>query len=83
MARDGTPVFSHHVAELNALVMDFALPASLFVATASTPRVLLLAQWPLLVVFIVSMPTEQFRAVLREASPRLPRAGYRLLRSRR
>jgi malonate transporter len=26
-----------HVAELNALVMDFALPASLFIATASTP----------------------------------------------
>jgi len=29
---------NHHVGELNALVMDFALPASLFVATASTPR---------------------------------------------
>ena len=35
---------NHHVAELNALVMDFALPASLFVATASTQRALLLAQ---------------------------------------
>jgi malonate transporter len=46
---------NHHVAELNALVMDFALPASLFVATASTSRTLLLAQWPLLLVFIVSM----------------------------
>ena len=46
---------SHHVAELNALVMDFALPASLFVATASTSRAVLLAQWPLLLVFIVSM----------------------------
>jgi malonate transporter len=46
---------NHHVAELNALVMDFALPASLFVATASSSRALLLAQWPLLVVFIVSM----------------------------
>ena len=31
-------VDNHHVAELNALVMDFALPASLFVATASTSR---------------------------------------------
>ena len=35
---------NHHVAELNALVMDFALPASLFAATASTQRALLLAQ---------------------------------------
>ena len=46
---------NHHVAELNALVMDFALPASLFVATATTSRSLLLAQWPALVVLIVSM----------------------------
>jgi malonate transporter len=46
---------NQHVAELNALVMDFALPASLFVATASTSRALLLAQWPLLVVLTVSM----------------------------
>jgi hypothetical protein len=35
--------------------MDFALPLSLFVATASTPRALLLALWPLLVVLAVSM----------------------------
>jgi hypothetical protein len=28
----------HHVGELNALVMDFALPASLFVATALAQR---------------------------------------------
>ena len=46
---------NHHVGELNALVMDFALPASLFVATASAPRAVLLAQWPLLVVLVVSM----------------------------
>jgi hypothetical protein len=46
---------NHHVAELNALVMDFALPASLFVATASTSRTLLVAQWSLLLVFTVSM----------------------------
>ena len=46
---------NHHVAELNALVMDFALPASLFVATASTSRAMLLAQWPLLVVLIIPM----------------------------
>jgi len=35
--------------------MDFALPARLFVATASTSWSLLMAQWPLLLVFIVSM----------------------------
>jgi malonate transporter len=46
---------NHHVAELNALVMDFALPLSLFVAMARTPRALLLAQWPLLMVLVVSM----------------------------
>jgi malonate transporter len=46
---------NHQLAALNALVMDFALPLSLFVATASTPRALLLAQWPLLVVLAVSM----------------------------
>jgi len=48
-------VDSHHVAELNALVMDFALPASLFAATASTSGAVLSEQWPLLVVFTVSM----------------------------
>jgi malonate transporter and related proteins len=46
---------NHHIDELNALVMDFALPASLFVATASTSGRVLLAQWPLLVVLTVSM----------------------------
>jgi malonate transporter len=46
---------NNHLAALNALVMDFALPLSLFVATAFTPRALLLAQWPLLVVLAVSM----------------------------
>jgi malonate transporter and related proteins len=48
-------VDNHHVAELNALVMDFALPASLFAATASTSGVVLSEQWSLLVVFTVSM----------------------------
>jgi malonate transporter and related proteins len=38
---------NHHVGEINALVMDFALPASLFVATASTPRVEMISQFPL------------------------------------
>src|SRR5262249_16047623 len=41
--------------ELNALVMDFALPAALFLGTASTSRTLLLAQWPILLVLIASM----------------------------
>jgi malonate transporter and related proteins len=48
-------VDNHHVAELNALVMDFALPASLFVATASTSGAVLSEQWPLLVVLTVTM----------------------------
>ena len=44
-----------HVAELNALVMDFALPASLLVATATTPSALLLSQGPFLLVLTLSM----------------------------
>jgi malonate transporter len=46
---------NHRVAELNALVMDFALPASLFVAMVQTPRALLLEQGTLMVVLTVSM----------------------------
>jgi malonate transporter len=46
---------NHHVAELNALVMDFALPASLFVAMVQTPRSLLLEQGQLIIVIVVSM----------------------------
>jgi malonate transporter len=38
-----------HVAELNTVVMAYALPASLFVATTSTSRSALIAQWPILV----------------------------------
>jgi malonate transporter and related proteins len=45
---------NHHVAELNALVMDFALPASLFVAMVQTPRAQLLQQSSLMVVLGVS-----------------------------
>ncbi|MEJ0026509.1 MAG: AEC family transporter [Rhizomicrobium sp.] len=44
-------VENHHVDGLNALVMSFALPASLFVATASAPRREMLAQAPLFVIF--------------------------------
>ncbi len=40
-------VDNHQVAGLNALVMDFALPASLFVATASAPRSEMFAEAPL------------------------------------
>jgi malonate transporter len=40
-------VDNHHVAGLNTLVMSFALPASLFAATASAPRSEMLAQAPL------------------------------------
>jgi malonate transporter and related proteins len=54
-------VDNHNVDSLNALVMNFALPASLFAATASAPRSEMLAQAPLfailggvmLMVFIV------------------------------
>ncbi|MER8972352.1 MULTISPECIES: AEC family transporter [unclassified Mesorhizobium] len=40
-------VENHHVDGLNAFVMNFALPASLFVATASAPRSEMLEQVPL------------------------------------
>jgi malonate transporter and related proteins len=48
-------VDNRHVAELNALVMDFALPAALFVGTATTSRAVVIAQWPLLVTLVISM----------------------------
>lgn len=48
-------VDNHRVAELNALVMDFALPAALFVAMAQTPRALLFEQGALIAVLAVSM----------------------------
>jgi predicted permease len=38
---------NHHVGEINALVMDFALPASLFASTGSAPRREMMAQGPL------------------------------------
>src|SRR5580692_3999701 len=46
---------NRHVTELNALVMDFALPASLFVAMVQTPRSLLLEQGQFIIVLVVSM----------------------------
>jgi malonate transporter len=46
---------NHHVCEINALVMDFALPASLFVATASTQRSEMMAQGPLFAILSAVM----------------------------
>ena len=44
-----------NVAQLNALVVDFALPAFLFVATATTPRSLITGLWPMLLVLGIVM----------------------------
>lgn len=44
-----------HVAELNALVIDFALPAFLFVATAATPRVEIASLWAAILVLSIVM----------------------------
>lgn len=44
-----------HVEGLNAFVMDFALPASLFAATASAPRDGITGQAPVFLVFGVTM----------------------------
>jgi malonate transporter and related proteins len=46
---------NHHIAELNALVMDFAPPASLFVAMVQTPRSSPLEQGQLMFGLAVSM----------------------------
>jgi malonate transporter len=46
---------NHRVAELTSLVMDFALPASLFVAMVQTPRSQLLQDRALVAVLAVSM----------------------------
>ncbi len=46
---------NHRVAELNSLVMDFALPASLFVAMVQTPRSQLLQASALVGVLGISM----------------------------
>jgi malonate transporter and related proteins len=48
-------VDNHQVNSLNALVMDFSLPASLFAATAAAPRSEMLAQAPLFVILGVVM----------------------------
>jgi malonate transporter len=46
---------SHHVDEINALVMNFALPASLFVAITSAPRSEMMRQGPLFVILGIVM----------------------------
>jgi malonate transporter len=46
---------NHHVGELNSLVMNFALPASLFMATASAPRSEVITQGPLFAVLSAVM----------------------------
>lgn len=48
-------VDSHHVDGLNALVMNFALSASLFAATASASRSQMIAQAPLFLAFGLTM----------------------------
>jgi malonate transporter len=44
-----------HVGELNTVVMRYALPASLFAATAATSSKNMLAQWPVLVILAGAM----------------------------
>lgn len=62
-------VDNHHVASLNTLVMSFALPASILVATASAPRAEILAQWPLFAVLGLVMLAVYFTwFLLRPAS---------------
>src|ERR1700730_4116746 len=44
-----------HVAGLNSLVMEFSLPAALFMATASTPRGEMIEQGPFFAILCVAM----------------------------
>ena len=46
---------NHHVGEINALVMDFALPASLFARPGSAPRSEMMAQGPLFAILGATM----------------------------
>jgi malonate transporter len=48
-------VDNKHVGELNALVMDFAVPAAVFAAVVQQPRSTLLAQLPLAAILTVTM----------------------------
>jgi malonate transporter len=53
-------VDAEHVGELNALVMDFAVPAAIFVAVVQQSRSALLEQLPLAVIVTVTMLTIYF-----------------------
>ena len=46
---------NHHVDELNALVMDFAMPAAIFAAVVQQSRSALLDQLPLAAILSVTM----------------------------
>ncbi|HEX7816449.1 AEC family transporter [Dyella sp.] len=48
-------VDNSNVAQLNAVVMRYAIPASLLAATAMTPRAAMLAQWPIVVILGAAM----------------------------
>jgi predicted permease len=48
-------VDNRNVAALNGLVLNFALPAALFVATAQTPRHLIFQDWKLFLLLALSM----------------------------
>ncbi|MEJ0085250.1 MAG: AEC family transporter [Pseudomonadota bacterium] len=67
-------VNNRQIDSLNALVMDFALPASLFVATASASRAQMLAQAPLFalyggVMLLIWLTSYSFRTRVAKASP--------------
>jgi malonate transporter len=55
---------SHNVSQLNVLVTDFALPASVFLATATTRWGLLVSQWRLLAALGISMVVLYFLVLL-------------------
>jgi predicted permease len=76
---------NHHVAALNALLMDLALPAAIFVAIVQTPGALLLERVYLVIVLAVSMlviyalhfflETSVFKSGAREAAVQSHTAG--------
>ncbi|MGV7212942.1 AEC family transporter [Bradyrhizobium sp. UFLA05-112] len=57
-------VDNHHVDGLNALVMDFAVPASLFAATGSASRQEMIEQAPLFLVFGLTVLLVYFASYL-------------------
>jgi malonate transporter len=66
---------NHHVGEINALVMEFSLPVSLFAATASTPRSQMISEGPLFAILGVAMLVPHaFWYVLRRRNSNTPRA---------